>query len=164
MKNKSTPTTKDFSENVHETSNRSPFLVETDDWKESVNQTFTRCSKKNIFKIFNFYTSKGAVFAESFIRRLRDILEELVFQKSSGNCEDEINLLRQRHGSEKQFSTKSTPVQPSLDKNAGYVCPKCWRKMGKKPKVQIKRSRWKCKKSFVLKVMQQTGLTNCTHL
>ena len=164
MKTKSTPTTKDFSENVHETSKRSPFLVETDDGKESVNQTFTRCSEKNIFKFFNCYTSKGAVFAEGFIWRLGDHLEELVFQKSSGNCEDEIKLLRQRHGREKQFSTKSTPVQPSLEKNGGYVCPKCWRKKGKKPKVQIKRSRWKCKKRFIPKVMQQTGLTNCTHL
>ena len=78
--------------------------------------------KKNIFKTFNCYTSKGAVFAESFFKRLRDHLEELVFQKSSGNCEDEIKLLRQRHGKEKHFSTKLTPIQPSLEKNEGYVC------------------------------------------
>ena len=52
LKNKSTPTTKDFSENVPETSKRSPFLVETDDRKESVNQTFTRCSEKKYFQNF----------------------------------------------------------------------------------------------------------------
>ena len=52
LKSKSTPTTKDFSENVPETSKRSQFLVETDDGKESVNQTFTRCSEKKYFQIF----------------------------------------------------------------------------------------------------------------
>ena len=145
MKNKSTPTTKNFSENVPETSKRSPFLVETDDGKKVWIKLSLVVLKKKIFKIFNCYTSKGAVFAESFFKRLRDHLEELVFQKSSGNCEDEIKLLRQRHGKEKHFSTKLTPIQPSLEKNEGKVCPKYWRKTGKKLKFQIKRPRWKRK-------------------
>ena len=51
MKNKSTPAKKDFSENVLEISKRSPFLIETGVGKESVNQTFTRSSEKNFFKL-----------------------------------------------------------------------------------------------------------------
>ena len=133
MKNKSTPTTKDFFWKCSWNFKEIAIFDWNWCWKRKCKSNFhSFFGKKNIFKIFNCYTSNGAVFAGSYIRRLRDLLEELVFQKSSGNCEDEIKLLRQRHGKEKHFSTKSTPVQPSLENNGGYVCPKMLAKNGRK--------------------------------
>ena len=125
MKNKKTPTTKySFEIFLKLQKYRRFWLKLMIEKKLYIN--FLLVFQKKVFIIsFTCYTSNGAVFAKKFIRRLRKLLEELVFQENSGNWKDEIKLLRQRQDKAKHFSSKLTPIQPSLEKNEGYVCQKC---------------------------------------
>ena len=63
----------------------------------------------------------GAVFAERFIRTIRNLLEEPVFEKGDGNWIDVLHTITKQYKNRIHSSTKLTPIQASLNKNEGYV-------------------------------------------
>ena len=66
---------------IIKTSPRKPNLLETDDGKEYVNKIFYESLNNNNIKRFSRYTDKVAVFAERFIRTVRNFLKKPVFEK-----------------------------------------------------------------------------------
>ena len=82
MKNKYGKTiTAEFS-NIIIKSKRKPILLKTDDGKGLVNKIFAGFLETNGIKRYSRYTDEGAVFAERFIRTLRDLLKKPIFEKS----------------------------------------------------------------------------------
>ena len=88
---KSTQTiTSGMSINTHKF-NRKPSLDETDDKKDFVNRFCTYFINNKGNKRYSSSTSKGAILAENFIRILRVIFEEPVFQKTNASWIDKIS-------------------------------------------------------------------------
>ena len=71
--------------NVLITSKRSANLIETGPGKEFFNKIFTDLLDKTIVKRYSRFTSLGAVYAERFIRTIRDLLKRPVFERGDGN-------------------------------------------------------------------------------
>ena len=67
-------------------------------------------------------TSLAAVFAECFNRTIRDLLKRPVFEKRDGNWIDVLPITtKQNNNNRIHSSTELTPIQPSLQKNVGFV-------------------------------------------
>ena len=87
LKNKNAQTIKDSFESFLKNSKRSPILIETDRGKEVFDNIFQIFLNSNI-KHYSRNTSLGAVFAERFIRTIRDLLKRPVFERGDGNWID----------------------------------------------------------------------------
>ena len=79
LKNKYAQSITDAFSEIIKSSNRKPNLLETDDGKEYVNNIFNEFLKKNNIKRYSGYTDEGAVFAERFIRTIRNLMKKPVF-------------------------------------------------------------------------------------
>ena len=102
-------------------SKRTPKLIESDRGKEFYNNFFQDFLNKNKIKIYSRNTSLGAVFAERFIRIIRDLLKKPAFEKGDGNFIEVLPKITKQYNIRKHSSTKLTPIQASLKKNEGYV-------------------------------------------
>ena len=63
----------------------------------------------------------GVVFAETFLRTIRDLLKRPVFEKSDGNWIDVLSTITKQYNIRIHTSTNLTPLQASLKKNEGFV-------------------------------------------
>ena len=88
LKNKYASTIKDAFGEILTESKRKPKLIETDDGKEFANKIFESYLKSQNIKRSSRYTSKGAVFAERFIRTIRNLLKKPVFENGYANWID----------------------------------------------------------------------------
>ena len=89
-------------------------------------------------KIYSRNTSLGALFAETFNRAIRDLLERFVFEKCEGIWTDILPTITKQYNNRIHSSTKLTPIQANLKKNEGYVYKKLLDKRNKiKPKFQV---------------------------
>ena len=80
----------------------------------------------------------GAVFAERFNRKIRDLLKRPVFEKGDGNWIDILFTITKQYNNRMHSSTKLTAIQASLKKTEGYVYKNLLDKRKKlKPKFQI---------------------------
>ena len=102
-------------------SKRRPNLIESDRDKEFYNNIFQDFLNKNNNKLYSRNSSYGAVFAERFIRTIRDLLKKIVFEKRDGNFFDVLPTITKQYNNRIYSSTKLTPTQASLKKNEGYV-------------------------------------------
>ena len=67
-------------------SNRKQSLIETDDGNEFVYKIFSELPNSKHTKRHSMYTSKGPIFAETFVSKIRDVHTEPVFKKGNANC------------------------------------------------------------------------------
>ena len=131
-------TIKNSFENILIGSKRKPNLIESDRGKEFYNNIFQDFLNKNNIKIYSRNSSYGAVFAERFNRTIRDLLKEIVFEKSDANWIDVLPTITKQYNNRIHSSTKLTPIQGSLKKNESFVYKNLLDKQKKiKPKFQI---------------------------
>ena len=134
LKNKNSQTIKDSFENILMNSKRKPNLIESERGKEFFNNVFQEFLKNNI-KIYSGNTSVGAVFAERFIRTIRDLLKRPVFEKGDGNWIDVLPTMTKQYNIRIHSSTKLTPIQATLKNNEGYVYKNL---LDKRKKIKLK--------------------------
>ena len=138
LKNKNAQTIKDSFENILTSSKRKPNLIETDRGKEFYNNIFQDFLNKNNIRLYSRNSSYGAVFAERFIRTIRDLLKKIVFEQGDAKWIDVLPTITKQYNNRIHSSTKLTPIQASLKKNEGYVYKNLLDKRKKvKPKFQI---------------------------
>ena len=121
LKNKNAQTIKDSSEKIIIKSKRKPGLTECDRGREFFINIFQDFPNKIIIKIYSTNTPSGAVFAERFTRTIRNLLKQVVFEKSNANWIDILPTKTKQYINRIHSSTKLTPIQASLKKNEGYV-------------------------------------------
>ena len=109
-----------FSE-IMKSSNRKPNLLETDDGKEYVNKIFNEFLNNNNIKRYSRYTDKGAVFAERFIRTIRNLLKKPVFEKGNADWISELPSVIKQYNNTIHHSIKITPIQSSKKSNEKIV-------------------------------------------
>ena len=117
LKNKSAQTITDEVSDLIDKAKRKPNLIETDDGKKFVNKTFNDFLKLNDNKRYSRYTNKGAVFAERFIRIIRNLLKKPVFEKGNANWLGELPLVMKKYNNTIHHSTKMNPVDASKRRN-----------------------------------------------
>ena len=138
LRNKKALTIKDSFENILISSKRKPNLIESDRGREFYNNIFQDFLNKNDIKLYSGNSSYGAVFAERFIRTIRDLLKKPVFEKGDSNWIDVLPTIMIQYNTRIHSSTKLTPTQASLKKNEGFVYINLLDKRKKiKPKFQI---------------------------
>ena len=138
IKNKNAQTIKDSFENILISSKRNSNLIETDRGKEFYNNIFQYFLNRNNIKHYSRKSSYGAVFAEIFIRTIRDLLKKIVFEKGDGNWIDVLPKRTKQYNKRIHSSTKLTPIHAGLKKNEGYVYKNLIDKRRKsQPKFQI---------------------------
>ena len=121
MKNKKAQTITDSFVNILISSKRKPNLIETDRGKEVYSNIFQNFLNNNNIKHYSRKTSLGSVFAEGFIRTVKDLLKKPVFQSGTSNWVDILPTITKQNNYRIHSSTKLTPVQASLKKNEGFV-------------------------------------------
>ena len=107
-------------------------LLEGDRNRGLINSIFRNFLKKNSISFYSIITSLGAVFAERFNRTIRDVLEKVVFQKGDANWIDLLPTITKQYKNRLKSSTKLTPIQASLNYDAGFVYEKFLDKRTKK--------------------------------
>ena len=128
----------DSFESIIKSSKRKPNLIESDRDKGFYSNIFQDFLNKNNIKIYSRINSRGAVFAERFIRTIRDLIKKIVFERSDANCIDVLPTITKQYNNRIHSSTKLTPIQASLKKNEGYVYKNLLDKRKKvTPKFQI---------------------------
>ena len=93
-----------------------PNFFESDRGEEFYNNFFQDFKSKNKINIYSRKTSLGAVFAERFIRTIRDLLIRPVFEKGDGNWIDVLQTITKQYKYRIHSSTKLTPIQASVKK------------------------------------------------
>ena len=121
LKNKSAQTIKDSFENILITSKRKPNLIESDRGKELYNKIFRDFLNKNNIKLHSRNSSFGSVFAERFIRTIRDLLKKAVFEQGDANWVHVLATITKQYNNRVHTSTKLSPKDASLKKNEGFV-------------------------------------------
>ena len=106
---------------IIKTSKRKPNLLETHDGKEDVNKSFNEFLSKNNIKRYSRYTDKGAVFAESVIRKIGIFLIRPVFEKGNADWISELPSVIKKYNNTIHNSTKLTPIQASKKVNEKVV-------------------------------------------
>ena len=138
LKNNNVQKIKDSFENFLINLKRKSNLIETDRGRDFYNKNFQDFLKKNDIKIYSRNTSLGAVFAECFIKSIRNPLKNPVFGKGDGNWIVVLPTITKQYYDGIHSSTKLTPKQASLKKNEGYVYHISIDKRKKvKPKFQV---------------------------
>ena len=102
-------------------SKRKPGLIESDRGKEFYNNIYQDFLNKNNIKIYSRITYLGAVFAERFIKSIRNLLERPVFEQGEANWIDVLHRTTKQYNNRIQSSTELTPIHASSRKNKGYV-------------------------------------------
>ena len=87
IKNKNASTIKDSFENIIINSKRKPNLIESDRGREFYNSIFQNYLNNKIEQYYR-NSSLGAIFAERFIKSIRNLLKKPVFGKGDGNWVD----------------------------------------------------------------------------
>ena len=87
-KNKNAQTIKNSFENILISSKRKPNLIKSDRGKQFYNNVFPDFLNKNNIKIYSRNSSFGAVFAERFIKNLKNLLKKPVSEKGDRNWID----------------------------------------------------------------------------
>ena len=121
LKNESAQTKKDSFEKIIKSSKGQPKLIESDRGKEFYNTIFQDFLYKNNIKLYSTNSSYGALFAERFIRTVRDLLKRPAFEKIDGKWIDVLPIITKQYNNRIHSSTKLTSIQASLRKNEGYV-------------------------------------------
>ncbi len=138
LKNKYSQSIVDEFSKIIRSSKRKPNLIETDRGKEFYNNIFENFLKCNNIKRYSRYTSKGSVFAERFIRTIRDLLKKPVFEKGNANWIDELPSITNKYNNKIHSSTKMTPIQASKKSNESEVLKNLQDKRAKrKPKYKL---------------------------
>ena len=138
LKNKFAQTITDEVSNLINKSKRKPNFIETGDWKEFVNKTFNDFLKLKDIERYSRYTNKGAVFAESFNRTIRNLLKKPVFEKGNANWLDELAIVIKKYNNTNHHSTKMTPIDSSKRKNEEEIYNNLQGKRTKrKPKYKV---------------------------
>ena len=135
---KNAQTLKESFEIILMSSKRKPNLIESNRGKELYNNIIRDFLNQNKIKIFSRNSSFSGVFAESFNRTFRDLLERSVFEKDHGNWIDVLQTITKQYNKRIKSSTKLTPIQASLKMNEGFVYKNILDKREKiTPKFQI---------------------------
>ena len=166
LKNKNAQTMNDSFENIIISSKRKPNLIESDRGQEFCNNIFQDFLNKNNIKLYSRNSSYGAVFAERFIRTIRDLLKKIVFEHGDANWIDILPTITKQYNNRIHTSTKLYPKDASLKKNEGFVYKNLLDKRKKvTPKFQINDlvKTADLKKTFS-KVIRLIGVTNCIKL
>ena len=121
IKNKNAQTINDSFGNILISSKRKQNLIESDRGREFYNNIFQDFLNKNNIKIYSRNSSYGAVFAERFNRKIRDLPKKIVFEQGDAKWIDILPTITKQYNKRIHSSTKLTPIQPSLKKNEGYV-------------------------------------------
>ena len=121
LKNKYAQSITDAFSQIVKSSKRKPNLLETDDGKEFVNDIFNDFLNNNYIKKYSRYTDKGAVFAERFNRRIRNLLKKPLFSAGNGNWISELPSVIKQYNNTIHHSTKLTPIQASKKSNEKLV-------------------------------------------
>ena len=98
-----------------------PKLFESDCGNEFYKNIFQNCLNNINIKIYSRNRYLGAVFAERFIRTIRDLLQRPIFEKGDGNCIDVLPTKTKQYKKQLHTSFNLTPIQASLKKSEGYV-------------------------------------------
>ena len=114
LENKKAERIVDTLENILIGSKITPNLIETDREKEFCNNIFQNLLNSNKIEHYSINTDKGAVFAESFIKSMRNILKKLVFEKRDGNWTDVLPTITKQYNNRVHTSTKITTIQAGL--------------------------------------------------
>ena len=85
------------------------------------NSIFQDFLNENILKLFSRNTSLGAVFAESFNRTIRDLLEKTVFEKRDGKWIDILPTIAKQYNNSIHTSSDLTPKQASLKRGRLFL-------------------------------------------
>ena len=120
FKNKNAQTIKDSFENISMSSKRKPDFLEGDRDRGFYNNIFQDFLNKNNIKLYSRNTSVGAVFAERFIRTIRDLLKKIVFKRGDATWVDVLATITKQYNIRVHTSTKQSPKDASLKKNEGY--------------------------------------------
>ena len=138
IKNKNAQTIKDCLEHILINSKRKPYLIESDRGKKFYNNIFQDFLNKNNIKLYSRKSSYGAVFAKRFNRTIRDLLKKIVFEQGDAKWIDILPTITKQYTNRIHSSTKLSPKDASLKKNAGFVHRKLSDKRNKiKPKYEI---------------------------
>ena len=117
---------------------KKPNLTESDRCKEFDKNVFQNLLYRENIKHYSKITDKGAVFAEKYIRSVRNLLKKPVFENGDGNWIDILPTKTKQNNNRVLSSTKLTPIQASLKKTEGLVYHELLDKSKKmKPKFQI---------------------------
>ena len=119
LKNKIAQILKDSFENI--ISKRKPNLIESDRGQEFYNDIFQDFLNKNNIELHSRNSSYGAVFAERFVRTIRDLLKKIVFEQGDAKWIDILPSITKQYNNRIHSSTKRRPIQASLKMNKGYV-------------------------------------------
>ena len=138
LKNKNAQTIKDSFENILTSSKRKPNLVESERGKEFYNNIFQDFLNKNNIRLYSRNSSYGAVFAERFNRKIRDLLKKIVFEQCDAKWIDILPTITEQYNNRRHTSTKLSPKDASLKKNEEFVYKNLLDKRKKvNPKLQI---------------------------
>ena len=86
--------------------NRKPDLIETDRGKEFYNSIFQIFLNKKHIKHCSRNTSLGAVFAERFIKSIRNPMKKPVFERSDAKWVDILPTITKQYNNEVHSSTE----------------------------------------------------------
>ena len=93
---------------------RTPNLIESNRGKDFYKNIFQNCIIKNNITQYSKTTYLGAVFAERFVRSIRDILKKPVFENGESSWIDVLPTITKRYNNGYHTSTKLTPIEASL--------------------------------------------------
>ena len=121
LKNKFSQSITDAFSEIIKSSNRKPYLLETEDGMEYVNKIFHEFLNNNKIKRYSHYTDKGAVFAERFNKTVRILLKKPVFEKGNADWLSELPSIVEKYNNTIHHSIKLTPTRASKKSNERKV-------------------------------------------
>ena len=98
---------------IVESSKRKPNLLETVDGTEYVNIILKDFLSKHNIKRYSRNTVLGTVFAERFIRTIRNLLKKAVFLKGNADWLSEFPSVINKYNNTIHNSTKMKPIDAS---------------------------------------------------
>ena len=98
-----------------------PKLIGTDRGKEFYYRIFQKLSNNNSNKHYSRNSSIAGVFAERFIRTIRNFIKRRVFLKGDETWVDILPEITKQYNNTKHSSIKLTALQRSLKRNERYV-------------------------------------------
>ena len=111
LKNKYAQSILDAFSQIIKTSKREPNLLETDDGKEYVKKVFNEFLNRNNIQRYFRYTDKRVVFAERFIRTIRNLLRKPVFERRNAYWLSELPSIIKKYNNTIHSSTRKKPIQ-----------------------------------------------------
>ena len=121
LRSKNAQTIEDSFENIIIPSKRKPNLIETDCGGQFHSVLFQFFLNKTNIKHYTRNTHLGAVFAERFIKTIRNLLQRPVFEKVEGEWIDVLPTITKQYNIKIHSLTKLTPLQASLKNNEGFA-------------------------------------------